>query len=194
MITFGPRLLGATAVGLALTGSFIGVSWSLTYIAIPTLLVSPPDKRQPAATPSSSLQPLSSSDHLARQYKRIYDIGAVVGPVVSGLSASSFIYAFRQLPTTATYPRHLFLAAAVLNVAIGPFTGIAMSRTNNELHRRSREASAGQDEAQSRKDAKGGSVQSLTTPELLQWWGYLNALRGWIQVGGFACAATALII
>jgi hypothetical protein len=114
--------------------------------------------------------------------------------VVSVLSASSFIYAFRQLPSTATYPRYLLLAAAILNISIGPFTGTVMANTNNELHRRSRQASVGQDKAPTVKNAQGGSLESMPTPELLQWWGFLNSLRGWIQVGGLACALTAIMI
>ena len=91
-------------------------------------------------------------------------------------------------------PKSLLIAAAVLNVAIGPFTVIVMGRANSELQRRSREVSAGKDERLARKDAKHGSVKSYTTPELLEWWGFLNALRGWIQLGAFACGTTALVI
>lgn len=177
-----------------LTGSFIGVSWGLTYIALPGLLVSAPKPSAPNAKPSSSLQPFTTSDHLARQYQKIFDIGAAVGPVLGVTSASSFIYASRLLPANATVPKSLLIAAAVLNVAIAPFTAIVVGRTNSELQRRSREASAGKDESLARKDAKHGSVESYNTPELIEWWGFLNALRGWIQFGAFACAATALVI
>ena len=194
MASIPPRFLLATSTSLALTGSFVGVSWGLTYIALPALLVSAPKPSAPNAKPSSSLQPLTTSDHLARQYQRIFDVGAAVGPVVGALSAASFIYASRMLPANATVPKSLFIAAAVLNVAVAPFTAIAMRRTNNELQRRSREASAGKDESLSRKDAKAGTVESYKTPELIEWWGVLNAMRGWIQIAAFACATTALVI
>ena len=177
-----------------LTGSFIGVAWGLTYIALPGLLVSAPKPSAPNAKPSSSLQPLTTSDHLARQYQRIFDIGAAIGPVIGVTSAASFIYASRLLPANATLPKRLLIAAAVLNVAIGPFTMIVMGRANSELQRRSKEVSAGKDESLARKDAKHGSVKSYNTPELLEWWGFLNALRGWIQLGAFVCGTTALII
>ncbi len=194
MASLPPTFLIATSTSLALTGSFIGVAWGLTYIALPGLLVSAPKPNAQNAKPSSSLQPLTGSDHLARQYERIYDIGAAVGPVVAVLSASSFIYASRLLPANAGVARSLFIAAAVLNVAVAPFTLTVMAKTNNELHRRSREAGAGRDESLGRKDAKAGSVESYKTPELMEWWGFLNALRGWIQVGAFACATTALVV
>ena len=118
----------------------------------------------------------------------------MVGPVIGVTSASSFIYASRLFPANATVPRSLFIAAAILNVAIAPFTATVMARTNSELHRRSREASAGKDETAGRKGAKAGSVESYETPELIEWWGFLNALRGWIEVGAVACATTALVM
>ena len=194
MASLPPRFLLAMSASLALTGSFVGVSWSLTYIALPALLVSAPKPSAPNAKPISSLQPLTTSDHLSRQYQRIFDVGAAVGPVVGGLSAASFIYASRLLPASATVPKSLIIAAAVLNVAVAPFTKTIMARSNNELQRRSMEASAGKDESLGRKDAKAGTVESYNTPELIEWWGVLNAMRGWLQVGAFACATTAMVI
>jgi hypothetical protein len=69
-----------------------------------------------------------------------------------------------------------------------------MARTNNELRRRAYAAADGEDEKLGRKDAKPGSVESYHTPQLLEWWGFLNALRGVINMGALGCAITALTI
>ena len=184
----------ATATGLLFTGSLVGLSWCLTYITVPALLVSAPDPRKPNAKPSSSLHPVTASDHLARQHQRLYDIGTIAGPASAVAAASAFEYARRQLPAKAMTASRLYIAAALLSLSIAPFTAIFMKKANDELHRRSAVASAGRDESEGRKDAKAGTVQSYNTPELLQWWGFLNALRGWLEVGAFACATAALVV
>jgi Domain of unknown function (DUF1772) len=193
MAALPARLILATFTGLMLTGSFAGVSLSLSYIAVPSLLVSAPNSSEPKAKPSSNLTLVTTSDHLARQYQRVFDLGAATGPVVGVLSTSTFIYAYRSVPVAATVPRSLFIAAAVLNIAVAPFTVVVMKNANGELQRRSAEASAGRDETQGRKEAKAGTVQSYDTPRLIEWWSFLNALRGWIQLGAFACATIALV-
>ena len=188
MAALPPRLIIASCTSLALTGAFAGVSWGLTYIALPGLLLPSPKSS------ASGSQPATTTAHLARQSQKIYDIGAAVGPAVGVVSASSFIYASTLLPAAATVPRSLFIAAAVLNVSVAPFTFAVMARTNNELHRRAAAAEKGEDENLGRKGAKSGSVESYDTSKLIEWWGVLNAMRGWIQVGAIACATTALVI
>ena len=192
-MALSPKLLIASGASIALTGCFVGVSWSLSYIAVPALLVSAPKPSAPNARPSSSLQPLTTSDHLARQYQRIFDLGSMIGPIVGAISSASFLYARSQLPVSAIVPRYLFIAAAVLNVAVAPFTVVVMANANGELQRRSREASAGKDETLTRTSPKAGGVRNYNTPELLEWWASLNAMRGWIQVASIACATTALV-
>lgn len=191
MASVPAKLILASSSGLALTGSFIGVSFGLSYIAVPALLIPPSPTKQAS---SAQRQTASSSDLLARHYLKIFDIGKTIGPVVGACSAASFIYASRQLPASAILPRRLFLAAAALNVLIAPFTMTVMARTNDELHRRAYAAADGEDEKRGRKEAKSGSVETYNTPELLEWWGFLNALRGVIHIGALACAVTALTI
>jgi hypothetical protein len=191
MSLHAPDLLLASCTGIAFTGAFVGISWGLSYISVPALLLQPP---KTSSSPTFKAQPVSSSELLARQYQHIFDIGALVGPITGVLSASTFIYASRQLPAAAHTSKYLLIAAAVLNVSVAPFTMIIMARANNELHRRASAAEKGEDETKSRQSASPRGIESYDTPKLLQWWSTLNAIRGWIQVGAFACATSALVI
>jgi uncharacterized membrane protein len=190
MAAHTPNLLLASCTGIALTGAFVGISWGLSYLSVPALLLGPPK----TSSTASKSQPVSSPDLLARQYQYVFDIGAVVGPVTGVLSASTFIYASQQLPAAARTSKYLLIAAAILNVSVGPFTMIVMAKANNELHRRAAAAEKGEDEIKGRKESPPGGVQTYDTPRLLQWWSTLNAIRGWIQVGAFTCATSALVI
>lgn len=195
MATTPPRLLLASCTGLAFTSAFVGLSWTLSYIAIPSLLIGPPRfKANDSAHTSQPRRAVSSPGLLARQYQLVYDIGATVGPITGVISAATFTYASQLLPAAARTSRYLLIAAAVLNISVAPFTATVMAKANIELQRRAGAAERGEDGATEGKDAVKSSVEGYDTPSLLQWWANLNALRGWIQVAALACATTALVI
>jgi hypothetical protein len=69
----------------------------------------------------------------------------------------------------------MFVAAAVLSMAIMPFTLTVMKRTNGELHRRALAAMQGKEE-EAKAYAEKEGVESYQTNDLLRWWSTLNIL------------------
>lgn len=178
------RTTVAGALGIAFSSIFLGANLGISYISVPTLLLPSPPSPLPApanapnaASPTTtSLEtPATKPSHLSRQWQHVYDIGKKAGPVAALLASASFLHAFRSLPVAATRQRRLFLAAAGLCLTIVPFTFTAMRRTNNELGRRANLANKGEEE-DARSEAKGGTVESYQTHDLLNWWATLNAL------------------
>jgi len=173
-------LLAATTVGISFCSAFIAGNCALTYIGLPALLLPPPASALPESSDaplSGVVKPATNAPQLARQWQKIYNIGARAGPGDAAISAAAFLYAFQLLPSHATLPRRLYLAAAVLSTLVAPFTWTVMKKTNGELHRRANAATLGRDEeAGPKKDAREGTVESYPTADLIRWWGTLNIL------------------
>lgn len=174
----------ASALGLAFCGAFVGGNLAISHIAVPTLLLPSPLSALPAPansenrkspTATFSPRPVTKASHLARQWQNIFDIGSKAGPVAALLSSGSFLYAFRELPSSATFQRMLLVTAAGLVVSIVPFTFIVMSRTNNELRRRVSAASR-DEEAGPLMDKQKGSVETYQTHDLVKWWASMNTM------------------
>jgi len=178
----------AGVLGIAFSSMFVGGNWVITYVNVPVLVLpssmSSADKAQ---------KPEASPSHLARQWQMTYDIGSKAGPFLGVSSCASYLYAARELPSAAVIPKRLFVAAAVLSMAIVPFTFTVMKRTNGELHRRALAATQGKEE-EAKADAEKEGVESYQTNELLRWWSTLNILRASIHVGAIGCGIAAMLL
>ncbi len=160
----------AGVLGIAFSSMFVGGNWVVTYANVPVLML-------PSSTSSAdkAQKPEASPSHLARQWQMTYDIGSKAGPFLAVSSCVSYLYAARELPSAAVTQKRLFVAAAVLSMAIVPFTFTVMKRTNGELHRRALAATQGKEE-EAKADAEKDGVESYQTNELLRWWSTLNIL------------------
>ncbi|EXJ94663.1 hypothetical protein A1O1_03060 [Capronia coronata CBS 617.96] len=174
----------AGTLGLTFSAIFLGANLGISYITVPTLLLSsppsplPPPANAPNAaslTSAASEKPVTKASHLARQWQHVYNIGKKAGPVAALLASASFLFAFRNLPVAATRQRRLFLAATGLCLSIVPFTFTAMKCTNGELTRRATAATRGEED-DAKFDARAGTVESYQTHDLLNWWATLNTL------------------
>ena len=164
---------------MTLCAIFAGGNLTISSIVVPSLLLASPSAKSQleseVKTPTSNqrIQPFTDPSHIVRQWQYIYNIGSTAGPVAAFGGAASFLYAVRKLPASSIVEPRLLLAAAVLCVAVIPFTLISMIRTNNELHRRANAATAG-NEAKIDETATG--IDGYSTPELVQWWAKLNLM------------------
>jgi len=174
----------AGTLGIGFSAIFVGANLAITYMTIPVLLLPSPSSPLPprgnapnedSPTSTSSRKPASQPSHLAHQWAALYSLGSKGGPVAAILSSACYIYAARNTLSTASFQKRLFYTAAVLAVAIVPFTFGIMKRTNDELHRRAHEATQGE-KADAKVGAKHGTVEIYPTPELMRWWAILNVL------------------
>ena len=171
-----PPFLTATIVGVAFSAAFSSLCYGITYLSVPSLLLSAPKATDKA-------KPKSSSGHLARQWQVIYDIGKASGPPISITAAGSLIYAMTRIPAGLTTQRRLYVAAASLFVSIMPFTLIVLAPTNTKLLKRAA------------VEAKGEEIEERegqSTPELIRHWAGLNAVRGIPPILGIGCVVAAL--
>ena len=166
-MAFAANTTAALAVATTLSGCFIGCGLTLSYMAVPSLLL--------ASNSTTKASDLSTKflDNAARSWHLIYKIGAKVGPITGAIGAALYVYAARSLPVASVMPRRLLYVAAVANILVGPFTMAVMAKTNTEIMRRTE----GRDEHDGRKGAESGSLQGMKTEELLNRWAGLNAWR-----------------
>lgn len=145
----------------------------MSTIATPALLQSHRDDNVPAGT-------------IAKQWQRLFDIGKLQAPPVAASVAISFGYLawsvragaplFKQTPFSRTA---LFSTAAIMTVAIVPFTIIFMSSTNNAL---------------SKKASATTESSGEETIELVKTWTTLNRLRSFLPLAGAFCGIAASLI
>ena len=179
-----PAFLSATLVGVAGSAAFSALCWGISYLNVPSLLLSAPNA-------SDKTIPKTPSGNLARQWQLIYDIGKFTGPPVSIVSASSLIYAMTRIPAELKVQRQLYITAAALIVSIMPFTLVVLRPTNTKLL----EAAAVEAKGLESEETHPGNVaagQGQGTPELIRKWARLNAIRGIPPVLGIGCVLTAL--
>ena len=79
MLFLTGRLAISTGIALTCSTMFVGGNAVITYLTLPSLLLSPPSRGTSEASSNSS-QPATHSDHLARQWQSVYDLGKKVGP------------------------------------------------------------------------------------------------------------------
>ena len=187
MLFLTGRLAISTGIALTCSTMFVGGNAVITYLTLPSLLLSPPSRGTSEASSESS-QPATHSDHLARQWQSVYDLGKKVGPAVTLPGVAALLSA---TPVLRRSSRILFLLAVALNLSIIPFTLGVMAKTNNELIRRANAASEGLDASPT---DRATGVEKYQTPELVRWWGTLNVYRASLQVGAMGCVVLAVAL
>ena len=89
----------------------------------------------------------------------------------------------------------LLVAAALLDIAIVPYTLIFMKDVNASLSKRANAAENSEDVEEVREeDMLEAGVPEIQTEDLLRQWGRLNLVRGFIMQAGILCATAALTI
>ncbi|ETI25073.1 hypothetical protein G647_04444 [Cladophialophora carrionii CBS 160.54] len=176
-------ILGSV-LGVTSSAVFFGANLGISFIAVPTLLLSSPSSGLPvpanaenraSPTSTSSEKPWTRPSHLARQWHSIYDIGKKAGPFFALLASGCWLHAARRLSAESRSQQRLLVAAAGLSVAVVPFTFVVMKRTNDELTRRATAAAKGEEE-DAKADARTGTVEASQTHDLIRWWAQLNLL------------------
>ncbi|KAL4937042.1 hypothetical protein BDV06DRAFT_203768 [Aspergillus oleicola] len=163
MSQFPPGVRAAQAVGLTGAAFLAGNISTYTLSAIPALQV------------SLSSSPSPSTTTIAKQWRDMYNTGKAQNPPIALLTASAFGYlawtahsgksaALDVLsPKNATW---LYSAAAVVTVAIVPWTLMAMGSVNSAL-------SGVAEGVGANAEKRGDEVD-----ELLNRWKVLNGIRG----------------
>ena len=197
------RTLGSAAVGIAFASTVAYSTVVITDSFVPTLLLPPPStpstKANDTSQESKDRRPVTSSSHLARQWKSLYDWGKKAGPRNGVMSAVSFAYAaytMRQGNTRNKETRcGLLVAAALLDIAIVPYTLIFMKDVNAALSKQANAAEKKQDDGDVRdEDMLQAGVPVTQTENLFRQWARLNLVRGLIVDVGILCAIAALTI
>lgn len=183
----------ASTLGMIFCAVFTGANLLMSTAVMPTLLLpGMVEHYEPKeGQPSGRVCLAAKSQHLARQWQNLYNIGSRAGPVVALGGVSSFVFAARSTPQGLTLSYRLSLTAAGLCVAILPFTLVFMKRLNDELHRR---ADAGFKSSKQQTSTGEGAFQNYETPDLIRRWSTLNLMRASLHIAAIACGFTTLLL
>ncbi|KAG7091821.1 hypothetical protein E1B28_008224 [Marasmius oreades] len=158
------------ALGIASSAFLSGTMISTSIIAAPALL-----------TPSM----FYSSNHLALQWRNLYMRGSRVGPPITLLASSAYLFIAYTLfgNSNARSLAQLYAIAGALTFGVVPYTMFAMKPTNDTLILK----------------AIDGPVQeplSKTgeTEDLVERWITKNLIRGLIALGGTAVGLYATLV
>ncbi|KAI5243213.1 DUF1772-domain-containing protein [Aureobasidium subglaciale] len=158
----------AQVVGLTASAYLAGSLGSFSFMSVPALMDAP--------------APL-----LAKQWKKIFDIGKVTLPPLALVSGAIFGYlAYREPTDSSSF--NLYTAAAILVPSIVPYTVFVMSAVNNKL----------QDKATSLANASLTDVEveagaeGETAHQLLEKWATLNLGRSLLPLIGTLAAGWAI--
>lgn len=123
----------------------------------------------------------------ARNFVDLYNLGVSTAPPLAVLVASTLGYvAYNQDPSSTVFK--LNIAAIVLNLAIMPFTVVAIFPVVHKLKaKREQLASAALEE----KAVEAGLEKEETTHALLRKWAWLNLVRAAWSGAGALCALWA---
>lgn len=146
----------AQVVGITTSAYVGGAITSLSFLAVPPLLLAP--------------APLA-----ARQWRLLFEHGRVSAPPLAFLSALSFSYLSYKFYGTLNHAKaELYALCSVLGIAIIPYTIVMMSGVNAKLSSKAENAEAVVLEMSAEVAApKGDSVN-----ELLDLWATNNFARG----------------
>lgn len=126
------------------------------------------------------------SSTIAKQWRRLFEIGKSQAPPIAASVAVSFGYLawsvragaplFKKTPLSRSA---LFSTAAIMTVGIVPFTIIFMSGTNDALMK---------------KAAATSESSGEETADLVEKWATLNRLRSFLPLAGAFCGILASFI
>lgn len=183
--TLGPLPYRALqTIGLTSAAILAGQNFTLTFYAIPAVLLAP-------------------TDLAVTQYARIFNLGKKLGPALALTSFLSFTYlafdSHLHFSNTGLVWSPLksvwkgYLTAGALAVSIVPYTFVAMMGTNKKLLEEAERV-----RCKESLEAKGGEnkqvgMAAATAKQLLDQWGTLNLVRGVLPLAGAVIGAwTAL--
>ncbi|KAL9079854.1 MAG: hypothetical protein Q9157_001310 [Trypethelium eluteriae] len=126
---------------------------------------------------------------LARQWKKLYDIGFSIGPAAYLISSSTFGWLASREPTSSSAFK-LYVTAAILIPSSIPYTILLIQPTNDKLEQKVKSFAN-----TSLTDAavEAGVSKEETTHALVDKWATLNIGRAVISVTGTLCAAYAAL-
>jgi hypothetical protein len=177
--------------------SFAGSNYALSAIAMPSLLL--PAPRPGTYRPSASLvtsetrdeqneKPGTTPAHLARQWQKLHQLGQFSLPLTAVGSASAYLFAALSIPETMRQQRSLYVIAAVLSVAVAPFTRLVMKSTDDELLLRANAAT--EDNEATEEEGKMG--EGYQTGGLMKYWSGLILWRASLPAAGVVAAIAAM--
>ncbi|PSR94190.1 hypothetical protein BD289DRAFT_363871 [Coniella lustricola] len=157
-----------SATIIAATVGILGSAWNsggqamLSILAVPGLL-----------STTSPVHPQS----IAQQWAGIYNRGKVLGPQTAVLSLLGYTYLAYQNKSQGR-PWHVFVGAAVISIAIVPFTIVVMNPTNQALLQAAEGAN---------------NLGSEAVSQLLLKWKDLNLMRSFFPLAGAALGFYGLV-
>lgn len=164
----------AQALGITVSSFWAGATFSISTFLVPQLLAAP----VPLAVTS---------------WAKMFNLGKKMAPPISILAAAAYGYVAYSLPNTPGYTTRdkdfwRYVAAALFSGAVGPYTIIVMSSTNNALlEKAAGVAAAGEKVVQSTSEEAGARA-------LIDRWGVLNLIRASLLVTSAGIGAwTALL-
>lgn len=188
-----PNSMAGALVGMTLSSVFVGANLTISYLAVPSLVLPAPSK--PVTNPSST--PTTSPPQLARQWRSIYSAAMPIAIAGSAISCTSFIYAALQVPMTHPTQRNLLFAAGSCAIFVMPYTIMLMAPTNSVLQERASAADAmedfGEGDVTEVGMPKAQGLRGYRTVELINRWAMLNYGRAAIPAIGILCAMAALL-
>ncbi|OCK77577.1 hypothetical protein K432DRAFT_384580 [Lepidopterella palustris CBS 459.81] len=163
-------VLIAQAVGITASAFLTGQSAAISYATVPSILLAP--------------APLA-----ARQWKKLFGIGARVAPGLSIVSAVACGYlAYRESPSSPAFK--LYAAAAVLVSSTIPYTLLLMLPTNKKLVEKSDSLASTE---LTDKAAEAGIAKEETVHALIDKWATFNLGRAILAGIGALCATYAVL-
>jgi hypothetical protein len=160
----------------------LGAIASFSLAGLPALI------RHLRANPPSSPNRIAAETHALSIFREIYQCGKENAPPIALISASlSLLNGFRLYSAEGSFvrPAQLAIAAAVLNMAIVPFTLFVIAPTNELLFAREKAWKDGNEEMKA-KVVK--SQRELTTEGLMNTWRMQNWIRSLFPLLGAVLA------
>jgi hypothetical protein len=122
---------------------------------------------------------------LTRQWKYGFEAGKSQNPPIAAVTAASFSYlawTVRNAPLGLSNSARLYGVAAVMTIAIVPWTLLMMSSTNNRLLAKAKETGSG-----------NGKEDDREVGELLKRWTTLNGVRSLLPLVGGVVGLVAVL-
>ncbi|KAJ9637128.1 hypothetical protein H2199_007414 [Coniosporium tulheliwenetii] len=157
------------AVGITASAFLAGQSAALSYILVPSILEAP--------------APLA-----VRQWRKAFNIGKIVGPVLSVLSGGIFAYLANREPRTSSAFK-FYTAAAVLLPSIIPYTTLVMMPVNRKLLSKADSLA----NVSITDDTESGVAREETAHALIDKWAMLNLGRALMTSIGAFCGVWATL-
>ncbi|KAF2125645.1 hypothetical protein P153DRAFT_298963 [Dothidotthia symphoricarpi CBS 119687] len=160
----------AQTVGITASTYLLGATATLSFIAIPTVMLAP--------------APLA-----AKQWRSVYDRGILVGPPLSILSTLAIGYLAYNRDRSST-PFKLNVTAAAFLASFVPFTFFFIVPTNEALFAKEEQLASA---SLTDKNVEEGVAEAETTHALIDKWGVVNLGRAALVAVASVCTVLAAL-